>query len=221
MFSFGNSEGNLSAMAKKTTRFYLPIILLVVLGLSIDAQAQNQRRIIQLSGVVLGSDSASFIPGVHIYVPKAGRGTTTNSVGFFSMPVLVGDSIAISSVGFQRQHYIVPPSSREFQTIIITMVEDVTFLKEIEIVPFPTEEVFKEAVLAMNMPLDQNIDQKNMNAELLALMLKTTPMDGPQNQRYSLDQWATYPNRNYQPLTNPLLNPFNWAKFFNSMKKKK
>lgn len=208
-------------MAKKTTRFYLPIILLVVLGLSIDAQAQNQRRIIQLSGVVLGSDSASFIPGVHIYVPKAGRGTTTNSVGFFSMPVLVGDSIAISSVGFQRQHYIVPPSSREFQTIIITMVEDVTFLKEIEIVPFPTEEVFKEAVLAMNMPLDQNIDQKNMNAELLALMLKTTPMDGPQNQRYSLDQWATYPNRNYQPLTNPLLNPFNWAKFFNSMKKKK
>ena len=208
-------------MVKKTILFYLPIILLVSFGLSIDAQAQNQRRIVQLSGVVLGSDSASFVPGVHIYVPKAGRGTTTNSVGFFSMPVLVGDSIVISSVGFQRQHYIVPPSSKEFQTIIITMVEDVTFLNEIEIVPFPTEEVFKEAVLAMNMPLDQNIDQKNMNAELLALMLKTTPMDGPQNQRYSLDQWATYPNRNYQPLTNPLLNPFNWVKFFNSLKKKK
>ncbi|HEX5169209.1 MAG TPA: carboxypeptidase-like regulatory domain-containing protein [Cyclobacteriaceae bacterium] len=208
-------------MVKKTAFFYLPLLALAVFAGSFDTQAQNQRRVIQLSGVVLGADSASFVPGVHVYVPKAGRGTTTNSVGFFSMPVLVGDSIVISSVGYQRQHYIVPNSSKEFQTIIITMVEDVTFLKEVEIVPFPTEEVFKEAVLALNIPTDQQVDQKNLNAELLALMLRTTPMDGPQNQRYSLDQWAAYPNRSYQPVTNPLLNPFNWVKFFNSLKKKK
>jgi hypothetical protein len=206
-------------MVKKTAFFYLP--LLIIFGLSFDVHAQNQRRIIQLSGVVMGSDSASFVPGVHIYVPKAGRGTTTNSVGFFSMPVLVGDSIVISSVGYQRQHYIVPNSAKEYQTIIITMVEDVTFLKEVEIVPFPTEEVFKEAVLALNIPMDQQVDQKNLNAELLALMLRTTPLDGPQNQRYSLDQWAAYQNRSYQPVTNPLTNPFNWVKFFNSLKKKK
>ena len=208
-------------MVKKTGLLYPLLLALIVFGLSFDSHAQNQRRIIQLSGVIMGSDSASFVPGVHIYVPKAGRGTTTNSVGFFSMPVLVGDSIVISSVGYQRQHYIVPNSSKEYQTIIVTMVEDVTFLKEIEIVPFPTEEVFKEAVLALNMPMDQQVDQKNLNAELLALMLRTTPLDGPQNQRYSLDQWAAYQNRSYQPVTNPLTNPFNWVKFFNSLKKKK
>jgi hypothetical protein len=156
-----------------------------------------------------------------IYVPKAGRGTTTNSVGFFSMPVLVGDSLVISSVGYQRQHYIIPNTAKEYQTIIITMVEDITFLKEVEIVPFPTEEVFKEAVLALDVPLDGTLDSKNLNAELLALMLRTTPLDGPQNQRYSLDQWAAYQNRSYQPVTNTLLNPFNWVKFFNSLKKKK
>jgi hypothetical protein len=195
--------------------------LLLTLSYSVDLKAQNQRRIIQLSGVVLGSDSASFVPGVHIYVPKAGRGTTTNSVGFFSMPVLVGDSLVISSVGYQRQHYIIPNTAKEYQTIIITMVEDITFLKEVEIVPFPTEEVFKEAVLAVDVPLDGTLDSKNLNAELLALMLRTTPLDGPQNQRYSLDQWAAYQNRSYQPVTNTLLNPFNWVKFFNSLKKKK
>jgi CarboxypepD_reg-like domain len=185
------------------------------------SQAQSQKRIIQLSGIVMGSDSGSFLPGVHVYVPKAGRGTTTNSVGFFSMPVLVGDSIVISSVGFQRQHYIVPATSNKYETIIVTMVEDVTFLKEIEIVPFPTEEVFKEAVLALNVPMNADINQENLNAELLALMLRTTPPDGPQNQRYSLDQWAASQNNHYQPVTNPLLNPFNWVKFFNSLKKKK
>ena len=184
-------------------------------------EAQTQKRVIQLSGVVLGRDSTSFVPGVHIYVPKAGRGTTTNSMGFFSMPVLVGDSLVISSVGYQRQHYIVPASANEYQTIIVTLVEDITFLKEIEIVPFPTEEVFKEAILALNVPLNQEIDPRNLNAELMALMLKTTPLDGPQNQRYALDQWASQQNARYQPVTNPLLNPFNWAKFFNSLKNKK
>ncbi len=171
--------------------------------------------------MVLGDDSVSFLPGVHIYVPKAGRGTTSNGMGFFSMPVLVGDSIVVSSVGYQRQYYIIPKSSNEYQTIIVTMVQDITFLKEIEIVPFPTEEVFKEAILALNIPPDQTIDQKNMNAELLALMLRTTPPDGAQNQRYALDQWAASQNAAYQPVTNPLLNPFNWVKFFNSLKKKK
>jgi hypothetical protein len=220
MFSFGNSAGNLSVMMKRT-HLFLAFLLLLALSFSVDLKAQNQRRIIQLSGIVLGSDSASFVPGVHIYVPKAGRGTTTNSVGFFSMPVLVGDSLVISSVGYQRQHYIIPNTAKEYQTIIITMVEDITFLKEVEIVPFPTEEVFKEAVLALDVPLDGTLDSKNLNAELLALMLRTTPLDGPQNQRYSLDQWAAYQNRSYQPVTNTLLNPFNWVKFFNSLKKKK
>lgn len=202
--------------------FCLIVSVLVGVGVlhSNPAEAQSHKRVIQLSGIVMWPDSASFVPGVHVYVPKAGRGTTTNEVGFFSMPVLVGDSIVISSVGYHRQHYIVPPSANEYQTIIITMVEDVTFLKEVEIVPFPTEEVFKEAVLALNVPTD-GIDEKNLNAELLALMLKTTPPDGPQNARYSLDQWANAQNSKYQPVTNPLLNPFNWAKFFNSLKKKK
>ncbi len=200
------------------------LIVSALVGMAVfssdPAQAQSRKRVIQLSGIVMGPDSASFVPGVHVYVPKAGRGTTTNEVGFFSMPVLVGDSIVISAVGYHRQHYIVPPSANEYQTIIITMVEDVTFLKEVEIVPFPTEEVFKEAVLALNVPTEA-IDEKNLNAELLALMLKTTPPDGPQNARYSLDQWANAQNSKYQPVTNPLLNPFNWAKFFNSLKKKK
>lgn len=161
------------------------------------------------------------VPGVHVYIPKAGRGVTTNAVGFFSLPVLVGDSIVISSVGYKRQHYIVPENAPEYWTIFVPMVEDVTYLQEIVIVPYPTEEVFKEAVLALNLPPDDGIDKKNLNAELLALILQTTPMNGPLNQRYALDQWAASQNSKFQPVTNPFLNPFNWAKFFNGLKKKK
>jgi len=197
-------------------------LLLVLLGASFSGYSQVKKRIIQLSGVVLNEDSVSGVPGVHVYVPKAGRGTTTNGVGFFSMPVLIGDEIVVSYVGYQRQYFTVPENSPEYQTIIVTLVQDTTMLPEVVIMPFPTEEVFKQAVLALNVPLDDNgIDKKNLNEELLALMLRTTPMDGYQNQRYYLNQWAASSSDKFQPVSNPFLNPFNWAKFFKSLKENK
>lgn len=203
---------------------FIACLLLVLCCTIIPGNAQQKKRVIQLSGVVLEEDSVSGVPlpGVHIYVPKAGRGTTTNGMGFFSMPVLVGDEIVISAVGYDRQSVTVAADWPEYQTIIVTMVQDTTFLQEVTIVPFPTEEVFKQAVLAMNAPLDDSgIDKRNFNEELFALMVKTTPMDGYQNQRYYLDQWANSANSRFQPVTNPFLNVFNWAKFFSSLKQSK
>lgn len=189
-----------------------------------NTYAQQKKRVIQLSGVVVEEDSVAGhpVPGVHVFVPKAGYGRTTNNVGFFSLPVLVGDEVVISSIGYQRQYYTIPEDAPEYLTIVITLVPDSTLLPEVVIVPFPTEEVFKQAVLALNVPTeDQSIDRRNMNEELLALMLKTTPMDGYQNQRYYLNQWASSGSDKFQPVTNPFLNPFNWVKFFNSLKKNK
>lgn len=204
-----------------TPKYYLSAVLLVAFFLSMatESHAQQPKRVIQLSGVAMDTATGP-VPFVNIYVPAAGRGVKTNSVGFFSMPVLAGDSIVISSVGYQRQYHIVPEDANEYTTIFIPMVQDVTYLREVEILPYPTEEVFKEAVLALNLPPDE-IDEKNLNAELLALMLKTTPMDGPLNQRYSLSQWAASQNDRFMPVTNPFLNPFNWAKFFSGLKKNK
>ncbi len=206
-----------------------PVLFIAVLSLLVCSAVttvfgQQKKRIIQLSGVVLEDDSVAGrpIPGVHVYVPKAGRGVTTNGMGFFSMPVLENDAIVISAVGYSRQDFVVPPDSKEYETIVVTMVQDTTYLQEVVIMSFPTEEVFKQAVLAMNIPMDDNgVDKRNFNQELMALMLKTTPMDGYQNQRYYLDQWANSSNSKFQPVTNPFLNPFNWAKFFTQLKKEK
>lgn len=195
----------------------------MLLGGAINLQAQSRKRIIQLSGIIVSKDSTGgVLPGVNVYVPKAGRGTSTNGAGFFSMPVLVGDSVVISSVGFVRQHYIVPNTAREFETIMVEMFQDVTYLKDIQIMSLPTEEMFKEAVLALNIPMDENgIDRKNLNAELLALMLRTTPMDGAANYRYYIDQWSTSASDKFQPRVNPFLNPFNWARFVRDLKRSK
>jgi hypothetical protein len=204
-------------------RVYLLVLVITVGGLmaSTSGYAQVKRKIIQLSGVVLGEDSVRGLPGVHVYVPKAGRGTSTQGTGFFSMPVLVGDSVVISSVGYVRRHYIVPETQDEFLTIIVEMVTDNTFLKEVTIMPFPTEEVFKQAILALNVPMDNGIDKRNLNAELMALMMRTTPMDGNLNYRYYMDQYNNSLNDRAIARTNPFLNPFNWARFFRDLKQNK
>lgn len=206
----------------KKSHFSFLFTLLLILVAAQSAFSQKEHRVIQLSGVVLAGDTNEMLPGVNVYVPKAGRGTNTNGLGFFSMAVLVGDSVVISSIGYERQYFIVPDHRSEYLTIVVQLIPDVTYLKEIEIMPFPTEEVFKEAILALNIPTgDQRIDQKNLNQELLALMMRTTPMDGPQNQRLYLSQMAATQGSQYAPIMNPLFNPFNWARFFRSLKQEK
>ncbi len=196
-------------------------VLVAVVAIQNVGRAQAYKRVIQLSGIILAEDSVSGLPGVHIYVPKAGYGTTSQRNGFFSMPVLVGDSVVISSVGYARQHWIIPKNAPEFYTVIVEMVPDITYLKEVTIMPFPTEEVFKQAVLALNIPMDNGVDKKNLNAELLALMVQTAPMDGAANYKYYMDQYPNSIRDQFQPRTNPFLNPFNWARFFRDLKQNK
>jgi hypothetical protein len=207
---------------KKSHLLCLIIMMLLAAGTN-QVFAQKQKRVIQLSGVIMNTDTIdAMLYGVNLYVPKAGRGTTTNMLGFFSMPVLAGDSIVISYMGYERQYYIVPDHPSEYLTIVVQLQQDVTYLSEVVVSPFPTEEVFKEALLALNIPTeDQSIDRKAINQELLLLMLKTTPMDGPANQQYYLSQMSAAQGSQYMPVTNPLFNVFNWAKFFQGLKQNK
>jgi CarboxypepD_reg-like domain len=196
------------------------LAVFVLLGWGGNAYAQNQRRVVQLSGFVTDT-ATNVLPGVHIYVPKAGRGTPSSSSGFFTLPVLVGDSVVFSSVGYKRASYIVPDLPKDSWTIFVELAPDLTILDAAVVYGIPTEELFKEAVLAMNIPLDNGVDQKSMNAEMLALMARTTPMDGLGNYRYYIDQWSNSAGDKFRPIYNPFLNPLNWARFIRDLKKKK
>lgn len=207
---------------KRQTKIFLLSCIAFVIFIANQGFAQNQRRIIQLSGVILSQDSVHTLPGTHIYVPLAGRGTTSNNTGFFSLPVLPGDSVIISAVGFKRRNYTVPATTPEFTTLVVVMSEDTTLLPTVEITPYPTIEVFKEAILALNIPLDENgIDKSQLNSELMALMIRTTPMDANANYKYYMSQYPQSIQNKFMPVTNPFLDVFNWAKFFKQLKQAK
>lgn len=190
-------------------------------GFGNETYAQGKRQVIQFSGVIVGEDSTSGVPGVHIYVPKAGRGTTSNGYGYFSMPVLANDSIIISAVGYQKQYFIIPETDRQSITVAIELLSDTTFLPTVEIFPYPTEEHFKEAVLAMQLPDEENFNRirENMNEEVLARMFNDLPMDGSGNYKHSMNQHFNNTHRRAGMVMNPLLDPFAWANFIKSIKR--
>ncbi|MDA0196015.1 MAG: carboxypeptidase-like regulatory domain-containing protein [Bacteroidetes bacterium] len=185
-------------------------------------QELENNRIVQLSGIIVGEDSINGVPGVHIYVPKAGRGTTSNIYGYFSMPVLEGDSVVVSAVSYRKQNFKVPHNHQtESFTIVIELESDTTYLPTIHIFPWPTEELFKEAILALELP-----DQRNYNAmsqslspETLAQMYWDLPMDGSMNHRYFVDQRFTANANRFMYPTLSLLNPAAWAQLIKSIKK--
>lgn len=200
----------------------LPGICLILLLASPSLQAQRKPPVVQFSGVVLSADDTSAVlPGVHIYVPKAGRGTSTNVLGYFTMPVLVGDSVVVSAIGYQKQHFIIPNNQGDQLTVVIELSQDTTYLPEVAVFPYPTEELFKEAILAMELPDQENRDfmAKNLHENLLAEMMKNTPMDGSENfKHYQQQQFNRTHNRYFAPI-NPFFNPLNWARFIQSIRR--
>lgn len=196
-------------------------LLMVVLSTS-GLYAQSKPPVVQFSGIVLSAeDSSSVVPGAHIYVPKAGRGTSTNMLGYFSMPVLAGDSVLISAIGYEKQHFIIPNDKGDQITVIIELGQDTTYLPEIAIFPFPTEELFKEAILALEFPDQENRDfmKKNLSPDVLAYMMQNTPMDGSENHKVYMQQQFLQQHSRYGVRPNPFLNPLNWAQFIQSIRR--
>nr|WKN38379.1 carboxypeptidase-like regulatory domain-containing protein [Tunicatimonas sp. TK19036] len=183
--------------------------------------AQGRSQVIQLSGLVLGEDSTTALPGVNVYVPVAGRGTSTNQYGYFSMPVLPGDSVVFSTVGHKRQYYLVPENRVESMTVIVELQTDTTYLPAITVFPYPSEEIFKEALLALNLPDENQYAnmRDNLADDLLARMFEAMPMDGSMNHRYFMDQQFNQVQYRAGPRPNPLLNPFAWGEFIKSIKR--
>lgn len=188
---------------------------------NLQAQDQKERKVIQLSGIILNADSTDAVPGVNIYVPKKGRGTSSGRFGYFSMPVLEGDSVVFTFVGLKRQSFTIPVEMVDDKiSLIVTMQEDEIALAEIEVMPYPTEEEFKNAVLAMNYEAPMSVDSRgNMSPETLLRWAENMPASGNENFRgFQQGQIMQIQDR-YGPRPFRLLDPFAWSQFIQSIKR--
>lgn len=184
------------------------------------AQDKQEKKVVQLSGIILNSDSTDAVPGVNIYVPKKGRGTVSGRFGYFSMPVLEGDTIVFTFIGLKKQTFTIPQKMENDRiSLILTMEVDEIALAEIEVLPYPTEDEFKQAVLTMSAADPMSISRTNMRPEMLLRWAEAMPASGNENFRAFQESQMLQNQDIYGPRPLRILDPFAWSQFIRSIKR--
>lgn len=198
------------------------LFAIALLYQSFQVFAQGEPKIVQFSGVVVsGGDSLNGVPYVSLFIPKTGRGALSNAVGYFSMPALTKDSIVIVATGYKTTKFVIPDNDATNISVMIELKQDTLLLPIIEVFPYYTEELFKQAFLALRLPdQDTRNMNRNINDRLLAAMFEETYYDGAMNHRWFTQQQAIKQERKYMDPNayNPLLNPFAWVQLVKSIR---
>jgi CarboxypepD_reg-like domain len=202
----------------KNRFIYLIILIsLMVSGLSFG---QGEVKYITFSGLVIDSQTKEPLPGAYITIPRAGRGTLSNSKGYFVLGVFPGDTIMFSYLGFKKQFHIIPKKTEIDYSVFVELQVDSKMLKEVKVYPFSTEDEFKQALVDMKLPDDRErkILQETYSPENIAKMASVHGMSANDNYRYSQNQFLKQIESRGQVTMNPLLNPFAWVNFVKSVK---
>lgn len=190
------------------------IVLVLLLQTIVFGQTEND-RLVQLSGVVISSDSLQEMPYAAIYNRSVKRGTIADMYGFFSLVVQPGDTLLFRYVGHKPSSYIVPDTLKDDRYSIIHMMElDSAAFNEVIIYPWPSKEAFAQAFIEMN-PYDDALlrAQRQLSGQNLAALASKVSSDASISYGNVMNQQNTRLYTMGQSPVNNLMNPFAWASF--------
>lgn len=204
---------------KKIILYFL--FFLFIFPVAVKAQFEKYKdSVIQLYGVVMSADSLKGLPFVSIVVQGRNQGTMTNEEGVFSIPVLKGDQIEFTSVGY-KPHLVTIPRTLDGnqQSLIQLMVEDTVYLPATIIKKRPTREEFERDFVNAKVPNDQQeIARENLSEANRRALLSAYPRDAREATDLYLKQNAQkYYSSGQLPPQN-IFNPLAWAEFIKAWK---
>jgi hypothetical protein len=198
-------------------KLLLSTVIAAFIAFSGFSQQKDSLRLIQLSGVVISSDSLEQMPYATVFDKTVGRGTLADYFGFFSIVVQPNDTILFRYFGHFESSFIVPDTLTEDRySIIHMMTKDSTieFLPEITVYPWPSKADFARAFVEMD-PYDDAFRraQRQISGESLAFIASKVGTDGSLSYAYAMNQQNTKLYTMGQSPVNNLMNPFAWASF--------
>lgn len=196
-------------------------LLIILISCSfVFVQAQQNKKLIQFSGVVVNGDSLQPIPFVNIMIKNSYHGTVSDYYGYFSFVAQESDVIEFSALGYKKSTFTIPDSLEESRYSLIQMLNGDTILLSTAIIyPWPTKEQFKQAFINLELPNDDMARaQRNLEREAMRQRGEIMSMDGAMNQKYYLQQRNSRLYYAGQLPPNNLLNPIAWAKFIQAWK---
>lgn len=183
--------------------------------------AQQDKDLVQLSGLVLTQDSLKAVPLVSIRIKGSNKGTLSDEGGFFSFVVRKKDTIVFSALGYRMVEYVVPADLRGIKySIIQPMSEDTFFLPETVIRPYPTPEEFDYYFVKATMPDPYyEASTRNLRRKTLENIANNMDMNGSENANYAMQQQAYRYYYNGQLPPNRIFDPIAWSQFFEAWKR--
>lgn len=139
--------------------------------------------------MVTATDRITALAGVVVYVPGSQRGTVTNQEGFFSLPVLAGDSVVIAALGFQKKFVLIPGGfSNHSYSANVALTESLHELPTVDVMPWATERDLREAIKNVKLPAQQAAEESDIEMLIKKYGTPAYPMDGTKNAGYGIQQ---------------------------------
>ena len=204
---------------KKIIQYVLFFLFLVPVAAKAQFETYKD-SVVQLYGVIMSADSLKALPSVSVVVKGRNQGTVSSEQGVFSIPILRGDVIEFTSVGYKPKVVTIPKNLvGNEQSMIQLMVEDTVYLPATIIKKRPSREEFERDFVTASVPDDQQeIARQNLSESNRRALLAVYPTDGREATNYYLKQNAQkYYSAGQLPPQN-LFNPLAWAEFIKAWK---
>jgi len=205
-------------------RLLLPGILSAVfLASALSLQAQVEPHVIQISGKVVTEENGkiTFVPYAAIGVRGTGRGTFSDYSGFFSLPVINGETLVFSVLGYKDAFFTVPDTlTRDRYTVFQILTKDTILLPAAVVYPWPDPDNFEQEFLAMDVTNDlEDIAEENLSDKAMAELREYLPSDGPEHQALYLKRQASNYYTEGQFKTSNLFNAAAWMEFIQAWRR--
>ena len=193
-------------------KYFFGILLLFITA---GAYAQQQERpLIQFSGVVFNADSIKVIVP-YVTITNASNHNqvyVSDYRGYFSFVAHEQDTLIFTSIGYASSKVVVPANSNKSYVTRIAIKPQIINLPTFRVFPWATTDEFRKDFLSMKIADDDlEIARKNLERATNRATGNSLARDGQEIQSY----WAQNENAtlmNQHSLTpNPLLNPIAWG----------
>jgi hypothetical protein len=188
--------------------------LLLPFALILTLYAQDP-KVYQLSGMILNASTGEPIPYVSIRINHSRRGTIANAEGFYSVPVIRGDTLYFSALGYKKARFLVSPyldaytgdTTEGFIYAVHYLTEDTVELPTVRISAIRTPEELKIALLNIPLETQSQVARDNVSPEIIAYFLANLPPDPQERIKIAEQRYKDlYYQRTLRP-TYPILDP--------------
>lgn len=189
------------------------------------------QTVVQVSGVILTRDtSLQTIPNARLWIQGRSTTTTSGDDGFFSITAVPGDTLRFRRFGFEEERLWVPDTlDGKSYLASVFMRWNTVELDEVTLYPWPRPEDLNRELLRMRIETtERDVALQNLAIQALKEKAALMGMSSNEMQRYIIqaqEQQLYNSGRYYgsdgaSAILGRLSNPFAWAQFFQSLKKR-